>query len=280
MADRKRTSWIQRLGERLLGQSTSRADVTELAQYRPVDATIVPEVVDEGPATASRTLEHWRDLAQQGQRVTLTWDGGPQHGSLLAEGEVRLTFDETVWVWLDQELPEQNRPVAGQAIQLLTPQPDGLRLIPCRLVEATGGASLQVAISGRVSRIQRRDDVRMPVDLPPISAVRLSLSGKPTGLLGLQAVDLSAGGIRVRGQEMLRAGERLRIVLRLDDDEPLTPVVQVVVPGQTAHGRFERVSETERRRIVQYVYRQELAERRRARTRDDATLADPATIAD
>ena len=113
----------------------------------------------------------------------------------------------------------------------------------------------------------------MRVDLPPISAVRLSALGKPMGLLGLTVVDLSAGGIRLQTIESLRAGERLRLKLRLDDGEPIMPVVEVLVPGSTAQGRFEMISEADRRRIVQYVYRQELAERR-AQNEQAAQLAD------
>ena len=274
MSVRGRAPWIQRLYERLRGQTAPRPEITQLDRCRAVDVTVVPEIVDEAPSTAARTSEDWRELAQQGRRVAVTWDGGPDQGAMMAQGEIRLTFEETVWIWLDQELPEASRPAIGQAIQVLAPRTDALRLIPCRLVEASGGGSLQVAISGRVSRIQRRDDVRMRVELPPISAVRLSLTGKPVGLLGLQVIDLSAGGIRLQSSEILRAGERLRIVLRLDDGDPLTPIVEMLVPGHAAQGRFEMLTEADRRRIVQYVYRQELAERRRTLSEEAAGLAD------
>jgi c-di-GMP-binding flagellar brake protein YcgR len=84
------------------------------------------------------------------------------------------------------------------------------------------------------------------------------------GLLGLDLVDLSAGGIRARVGEPIAAGEQIRLVLRLDNGQPLTPVVDVLIGGQLAQGRFCPMPEVERRRIVQFVYRQELAERQRA----------------
>lgn len=256
--------WIQRLYERLLGQREPQTEIVQLHERRPTQVVIDPESIeDEGsPAVASRTSEEWQDLMRQGRRVAVTWDGGPHQGSVMAQGEIRLTFEETVWIWLDQELPEASRPTVGQAIQVLAPRSDALRLIPCRLVEESGGGSIQVAISGRVSRLQRRDDVRMRVELPPISAVRFSATGKPLGLLGLTVVDISAGGIRLQTIEMMRAGERLRLMLRLDDGDPITPIVEILVPGTTVQGRFEVISEADRRRIVQYVYRQEVAARR------------------
>ena len=147
---------------------------------------------------------------------------------------------------------------------------DALRLIPCQLVDEGHGSSLQVTVSGRLSRVQRRRDVRARVELPPVSAVRLGPSGAPTGLLGLDVMDLSAGGLRARADEPLAAGDKVRLMLRLDSGQPLTPVMDVLIGGQLAQGRFCPMPERERRRIVQYVYRQELAERQRAQAASPA----------
>ncbi|MCC7371218.1 MAG: PilZ domain-containing protein [Chloroflexi bacterium] len=277
MSGQDRTSWYRRLYQRLLGESTEQPDIIQLHERRPAEVVAEPDDVVSlnGPAESERAVEDCRVLLGQGRRVAVTWDGGPEHGSVMAQGEVRLTFDDTVWIWLDQELPESSRPRAGQALQVLAPRPDALRLIPCRLVEPSNGGSLQVAISGRASRLQRREDVRALVDMPPISAVRLGLTGRPQGLLGVRVVDLSAGGIRMQTDEMLRAGQRLRLVLRLDDGDPITPTVEVLVPGTTAQGRFDPLGEVERRRVVQFVYKQEVAARRRARDENEAEqLAD------
>jgi hypothetical protein len=261
MSDHKRESWLQRLCRHVRRQTSAPRDLVEGS--RPVDVSVVPTAIVQPPAPGPRTTENWRDLVQSGQRVVVSWDGGPVRGAIMAQGEVRMTFDETIWIWLDRELPEDSRPSAGQAIQVLTPREDALRLIPGNLVEESRGGSLQVSVSGRVSRVQRRDDVRARVDLPPVSAVKLGPSGHPAGLLGLQAVDLSAGGIRVASTEPLRQGDRLRLVLRLDDGQPLSVTAEILIGGLAAQGRFSEMPERDRRRIVQYVYRQELAERRR-----------------
>ncbi|HZO31569.1 MAG TPA: hypothetical protein VFH48_36855 [Chloroflexota bacterium] len=155
-----------------------------------------------------RSLEDWHDLVRQGRRVMLSWDGGPKCGTVTAQGEVRLLFEETIWIWLDRQLPEQDRPTAGQALQMQAPCEDAMRLIPCQLVDEGRGSSLQVTVSGRLSRLQRREDVRARVDLPPVSAVRLDQRGQPKGLLGLELVDLSASGIRARTGEPIAAGEQ------------------------------------------------------------------------
>lgn len=259
MSIEKRESWLQRLRRLVTGQASAPPE--PVAVGRPADQSV--EVTT--PRNAGlRSLEDWHDLVRQGRRVMLSWDGGPKCGTVTAQGEVRLLFEETIWIWLDRQLPEQDRPTAGQALQMLAPCEDAMRLIPCQLVDEGRGSSLQVTVSGRLSRLQRREDVRARVDLPPVSAVRLDQRGQPKGLLGLELVDLSAGGIRARTGEPIAAGEQIRLVLRLDNGQPLTPVVDVLIGGQVARGQFCPMPEHERRRIVRYVYRQELAERQRA----------------
>lgn len=278
MIDEQHNSWLTRLYECVRRTIVAPSDVdghrppAELAPIR--DRTPVAAAVGDDLQGVPRSLEHWRDLLHQGRRVVMSWDGGPELGAMLAEGEVRLTFDETVWVWLEQDLPEDGRPELGQAMQVMTPCHDALRVIPCRLVEGGHGSSLQVEVSGRTSRLQRRDDVRARVDLPPISAVQLDDAGRPVGLRGLRLIDLSAGGLRALSTEPLSAGDRLRLVLRLDDDAPITPIVEVLIGGLAIQGHFGPLPERDRRRIVQFVYRQELAERRRRQADRDQQAAE------
>jgi hypothetical protein len=270
MSDRKQQSWLERLKGCLFGEPASRSGA--LTPLRAVDVSIVPAQITALPVAGPRTVEDWRQLVGTGQRVAVSWDGGPERGAVMAQGQVRTIFDETIWVWLDRELPEADRPISEQAIQILAPREDAMRLVPGRLVEESRGGSLQIAVSGRVSRIQRRDDVRARVDLPPMSAVRLNSDGRPVGLLGLRVVDLSAGGIRVSSEEPLERGDLLRLVLRLDGGQPLTPTVEVLVGGLCAQGRFGPMPERERQRIVQFVYHEEIAERRRAQAADEGAL--------
>src|SRR6266496_2225848 len=141
----------------------------------PVLGTIDDVLTITSPAEQRRD-EDWRDLVRSGRRVQVSWvtaDVAAQGEELITRGEVRTIFEETVWIWLDHDLPTDRCPSIGQVVDVLISTGDAMRLVPCRLAETSHGASLQLSVSGRVSRIQRRSDVRAQVDLPPMSAVRL-----------------------------------------------------------------------------------------------------------
>ena len=112
---------------------------------------------------------------------------------------------------------------------------------------------------------------RARVSLPPISAIRLAPNGAPMGVLGGQLLDVSGGGVKIVSTEPLVAAERLRLNLRLDDGPPISSTVAIVdsqagdrsSPAR-AHASFGDLSEVERTRIVQFVYRQELDARRKS----------------
>jgi hypothetical protein len=261
MSAQHHESWIQRIVRRV------RAEVPA-SMPRPnrggvAEVSIVPSMIVQPLVAGPRTIEDWRDLLHAGRRVAISWGDGGSRGTRMAEGEVRLIHDETVWIWLDRELSDDGRPLAGQVVQVLAPREDAMRLIPGRLQEESRGLSLQIEVSGRVSRVQRRSDVRARVSLPPVSAVRLNREGQSVGLLGLKAIDLSAGGIRVACKEPLRGGDHLRVILRLDDRGPLSANVEILVGGLSAQGRFGAMPDRDRQRIVQYVYQQERSQRKR-----------------
>src|SRR5262245_10430981 len=130
MSDRKQQSWLERLLGSLFGRPASKSG--SLTPIRPVDVSIVPAQITELPAAGPRTVEDWRQLVGSGQRVAMSWDGGPGRGAVMAQGQVRTIFDETIWVWLDRELDEADRPRSDQAIQLLAPRDDAMRLVPGR----------------------------------------------------------------------------------------------------------------------------------------------------
>jgi hypothetical protein len=273
MSAGKRESWLQRLfrsARRQIPAGRGREPISPSA-----DLTVISSNTAFPGTDGLRSLENWRNLVRQGQRVVLNWDGGPHRGTVTTEGTVRLTFEDAVWIWLDQQLPDADRPTVGQAMQMLVPSQGAMILIPCQLVDEGRGSSLQVMVSGRLKRIQRRDDVRARVELPPVSAVRLGPGGRPIGLTGLRILDLSAGGIRAHIDEPLASGERIKLSLRLDNGQPLTPTVEILIGGIFAQGRFDPMPERDRKRIVQFVYRQELARRQNARpgnSLDGATL--------
>jgi hypothetical protein len=246
--------------DRLLGMLPWQQD-----RRPPVLGTIDDVLTITSPAEQRRD-EDWRDLVRTGRRVQVSWVTAGDHAQgqeLIVRGEVRTIFEETVWIWLDHDLPADHCPTIGQVVDVLLSTGDAMRLVPCRLVETSHGASLQLSVSGRVSRIQRRHDVRAQVNLPPMSAVRLGVGDTPLGLVGVRLLDLSAGGARFQIPEQPGSVDRLKLMLRLEADQPpLTPTIEILESGLVTRGRFLAMPESERRRIVQYVYRQELAERR------------------
>ena len=265
MRDPQSSSWLQQLIGILPWQTEqARAPVVAPSQ-----------IIELAVPTEQRRSEDWRDLLQVGRRVHVAWVAdGERPGAdpslvrlaapdeLTVPGEVRLVANDSFWVWFDCDVPRDRCPEVGQALQVLVSYPDGLRVVPCRVIEQSHGGSLQLTVNGRISRVQRREDVRTRVDLPPLSAIRLGADDAALGLVGVRLLNLSAGGVRFQTHEPLRTVERLRLVLRLDDGPPLTPTVEIVEVGGQARGRFADLPERERRRIVQFVYRQELADRR------------------
>lgn len=260
MRDPQSSSWLRQSWlQHLIGILPWQVEEREASVVSP------SQIIELAVPTDQRHSEDWRDLLQAGRRVQVAWVADSAQSTpdeLTVPGEVRLVANESFWVWFDCDVPRDRCPEVGQALQVMVPYDDGLRVVPCRVIEQSHGGSLQVTVSGRVSRVQRREDVRTRVDLPPLSAVRLDADDAAIGLVGVRLLDLSAGGVRFQTHEPLETVERLRLVLRLDDGPPLTPTVQIVEAGGQARGRFADLPEPERKRIVQYIYRRELAERR------------------
>ena len=240
----------------------------------PLDSTLAEEPTIMMPIAFPDREPGWRDLLTGGATAQVAWTlvGGLRDGeSFDVRAKVRSTLGEDVWLWFEQDLPAHLVPPSGQAVVLRISRPDGLRLIPARVIEDSRGGSLLVAISGRVVRLQRRDHVRAHVALPPVSAVRLAPNGAALGMLGVQLIDVSGGGVQIASTEPLGRDERLRLNLRVDDGPAIPSIVAIVdsdardlLGPVRAHACFGELAERERTRIIQFVYRQELAARRRA----------------
>ena len=104
-------------------------------------------------------------------------------------------------------------------MQVLAPSDDAMRLIPCQLVDEGRGSSLQVTVSGRLSRVQRRDDVRARVR----SAAGQRCAPRPGGQADGPARPRTGGPERRRHS---RAGRRADRGRRADPAGP--------APGQRA----------------------------------------------
>lgn len=86
----------------------------------------------------------------------------------------------------------------------------------------------------------------------------------------VHTIDLSGGGILLADAEALQDGQSLRFTISLDDGEPAVEGVGRVVRAGDDGRRalaFEQISETDRDRLIRYVF--DCMRRARARTRGD-----------
>jgi hypothetical protein len=112
---------------------------------------------------------------------------------------------------------------------------------------------------------QRRDHARIDLVRP----VAMIPDGFQVGWLNGFVRNVSAGGVLVAGAEALESGDRLRLRFELDSEEDLIDLLARVVRTDEDWGlrglRLERLSESERERIVRFVFarqRRALAELR------------------
>lgn len=121
---------------------------------------------------------------------------------------------------------------------------------------APGGRRLQFQPDDDPSVIQRREYARVEADLP-VTVVRTSGDGRP---LTARTVNVSGGGVMVRGVGQLEVGERVSVSLWLDDNRrPLeTParMVRDVEPGVVGL-LFDLIDEPARERLIRYVFERE-----------------------
>ena len=129
---------------------------------------------------------------------------------------------------------------------------------------APGGRRLQFQLDADPSLIQRREYARVQADLP-VSVVRESGDGEQ---ITARTVNISGGGVMVRGVPEVELGERVCVVLWLDDGRrPLeTParVVRDVEPGVVGL-LFDLIDEPARERLIRYVFEREREQRRLAK---------------
>lgn len=114
--------------------------------------------------------------------------------------------------------------------------------------------------------LQRREFVR--IDAPQPVVLHSEQDGES---IRTHAVDLSGGGMLLRGLEHLEEGHRVRFSLELGGEEaPIEGCARVV--RTDAHGQrglvFEAISSTERQRLIHYIFDRQRAAR--AKTRDGA----------
>ena len=126
--------------------------------------------------------------------------------------------------------------------------------------------ALTISLSGEVSRTQRRDFVRRDATLNAEVQVRGSRTRCVTK-------DISGGGVSLLFSELppLREGEEFVIALNVPDGRlPIraqcrTKYVREVLRGSRwmVGSRFATIADDDRQRIVRFVFRLELAQKRR-----------------
>jgi hypothetical protein len=138
----------------------------------------------------------------------------------------------------------------------------------CRVIgdasAAPGRGALRVTATGTIELIQRRDYVRVEAFVP--------VSYKPDGPDGWTAtahtLDVSGGGFRIAEADGLRLGDMRRFTLELGEGEDDLDAVASAVreAGDGGFGmRWVEIAESERQRLVRWVFARERLARQIAR---------------
>jgi PilZ domain len=128
---------------------------------------------------------------------------------------------------------------------------------------APGGRKLEFQPDDDPSLIQRREHARVEADLA-VTLVKASDAKRLTA----RTVNVSGGGVMVRGASEIEVGDRVRVVLWLDDGgRPLETPARVVRDIQpAAYGLlFDLIDEPARERLIRYVFERQREQLRQAR---------------
>jgi c-di-GMP-binding flagellar brake protein YcgR len=138
----------------------------------------------------------------------------------------------------------------------------------CRILgaaqAAAGESALRVEASGTIELIQRRDYVRVEAFVP----VTYQPDGPDGWTATANTLDVSGGGFQIADAEGLRLGDMLRFTLDLGEGEPPLEVVAAAVreAGEQTFGmRFVEILESDRQRLVRWVFARERLARQIAR---------------
>jgi c-di-GMP-binding flagellar brake protein YcgR len=143
-----------------------------------------------------------------------------------------------------------------------------------RVIEVDGSpaASLLLAHPERAEKIERREFYRVMTRIEPQVAARYDEDGELVVLSDALLLDISGGGARLRTATPPRAGERIHLGFRLDDDpHPVAldaTVLRLVPPEQgrrffQVHCQWIDLPPALREQIVRFVFRQQVAENQR-----------------
>lgn len=179
-------------------------------------------------------------------------------------------FSDRVSVWLPDCRDLASMPSVGGAVSLRIPLDNGLYVAPCRVegqpVVYSLGASLRLRVTGTPERLQRRQFRRVRVQIAGMPATRIDADGRPTDEITIDVLDLGGGGMRFGTAAPLVAGDRLAVSIQLLPDQLVRAVATVLAPADEPgqyRSRFSAIAERDVQRIVQFVFMQEVAQRRK-----------------
>ncbi|MCS7003279.1 MAG: PilZ domain-containing protein [Dehalococcoidia bacterium] len=165
----------------------------------------------------------------------------------------------------------------GGAVRVRFASPGGLFLLDGRVIGYDDRARALTLHIHDYQRIQRRRYYRARVSLPPAKALLLTPdSGEPMARFQAELVDLSGGGARFESSRPLRLGDAVQLTFSIDQPPPIVATVAVLESRpaggsfQTTAGyhivrsEFRQISDRDRDRIIKYIFRLEVAERRKA----------------
>jgi len=134
---------------------------------------------------------------------------------------------------------------------------------------------IRVAKPGRAERVQRREFVRVDVNLPVRYACLDEAPGEPAAYCGGSATSLSGGGLLLLTWHMprsLRPGSRVKLQLELSRDTRVSAkgLVVRISTEETDRGQyyklaiaFDEIDEKQRDMIVKHVLQRQFAMRRK-----------------
>jgi PilZ domain-containing protein len=209
------------------------------------------------------------------ERVELRWRtyGGEY---VVIPGQIQEIGQDTILLWYNRNAPTYQAPEAAQELEIGATTANGIGLIPATVRNRVPIDLMEVVVTGEPVWTQRRQYVREFVSLPVTPATLVSSDEDPSPTFPIRFRDLSGGGISAWCQRQLARGDRVEVTIELGDGPPLTTEVTLVecvdepqppvVRGQefpyVLRGPFSNLLERDRRRLVQYVFRLQVARRR------------------
>lgn len=211
------------------------------------------------------------------QQVQVRWNGADDQEQMTF-GVIREAANDRVSIRFTAEHGPSAPFEPGQELRVQTANASGLYVLNLT-VEGYNlvGDVLFASVSGEIRRIQRRQFVRVRVDLPTMTAYLLSDTKTPANRFAIRIIDLSGGGIQFECLEPLQRDDLLQVILRLNDARAFSPLVRVIDSAEElltdstgsqyskfhVRGFFSAIGERERQGIIQFIFRKQAEERRK-----------------